>query len=264
MSNQLSLNNVSFGYSTQRLTIQNIDLSIAKGVNLGIIGESGSGKSTIVKLLLGILIPNSGEVRLHDELINPRDRMQKTHFQRDVQVVFQDPFSSLDPRQRIGKAVGEPLHSLKIDREQEFSSARARRLWVSDEVAKALDSVGLPENIMDRYPHEFSGGQRQRIAIARAIICKPKVLIADEPVSALDVTTRELILNLFQSLQKSHDLTIAVVSHDLSAVAALCELAIVLESGSIVERGSMATLLSEPQHPYTQKLLRSIPRLPSN
>jgi ABC-type microcin C transport system duplicated ATPase subunit YejF len=168
-----------------------------------------------------------------------------------VQTVFQDPYSSLDPRQRIDRIVAEPLRGLG------FAGDRAAR------VAEALASVGLDEDTAGRYPHEFSGGQRQRIAIARAIVCRPRVLLADEPVSALDLTTRVRIIDLLAELCQTHDLTILLVSHDLGVVATLCPQVAVLENGRIVEQGDTRAVLGAPSHPYTKRLLESVPRLPS-
>jgi peptide/nickel transport system ATP-binding protein len=169
-----------------------------------------------------------------------------------VQTVFQDPYSSLDPRQRVGRIVGEPVRSLRM--------ARGR---AADElVAKALESVGLPADAASRYPHEFSGGQRQRIAIARAIVSRPRVLLADEPVSALDVITRSQVIALLAELGPSRDLTVLMVSHDLSVVGALCQRTIVLQGGRIVEQGTTSSVLGAPSETYTRRLLAAVPRLP--
>jgi peptide/nickel transport system ATP-binding protein len=174
-------------------------------------------------------------------------------FRRSVQTVFQDPYSSLNPRQSVGRIVGEPLASLKF-----ASGAEAR-----DRVAEALRAVALPAEAAQRYPHEFSGGQRQRIAIARAIVSRPRVLLADEPVSALDVTTRIQIIELLGELTERNGMTIVMVSHDLSVVAALCRQTIVLRGGRVVEQGSTRDVLGAPADPYTQRLIASVPRLPA-
>ncbi len=174
-------------------------------------------------------------------------------FRRSVQCVFQDPYSSLDPRRRVGAVVAEPLRSLGID----------TRSSAVPKVAAALDRVGLPADAMDRYPHEFSGGQRQRIAIARATVCRPRVLLADEPVSALDVTTRVKVVDLLAELKQEQGLTLVMVSHDLSVVASLCERTAVLEHGHVVEQGDTAQVLGHPAHPYTRRLIDSVPRLPA-
>lgn len=169
-------------------------------------------------------------------------------FRRSVQAVFQDPYSSLDPRQRVFNIIAEPLRSLKIETN------------IAQAVAQALAAVDLPEDAATRYPHEFSGGQRQRIAIARAIVANPDLIIADEVVSALDLTTRARIIELMQTLSKRT--TFVVVSHDIALVALLCERLIVLEKGKIVEQGNTRDILANPQHAYTRKLLASLPRMP--
>jgi peptide/nickel transport system ATP-binding protein len=173
-------------------------------------------------------------------------------FRRSVQTVFQDPYASLDPRQSIGRSVSEPLRSLRM---ATGADARAR-------VNEALRAVGLPADAATRYPHEFSGGQRQRVAIARAVVGHPRVLLADEPVSALDMTTRIQVLDLLAELGESNNLTVVMVSHDLGAVAALCSRIVVLQRGRVVERGETSAVLAAPAEPYTRTLLASVPRLP--
>ncbi len=173
-------------------------------------------------------------------------------FRRSVQCVFQDPYSSLDPSRRVGAIVAEPLRSLGLD----------SRSTAAPKVAAALERVGLQADAVDRYPHEFSGGQRQRIAIARATVCDPRVLLADEPVSALDVTTRVKVVDLLAELKQERGLTLVMVSHDLSVVASLCERTAVLERGRVVEQGATSQVLGEPGHPYTRRLIESVPRLP--
>jgi peptide/nickel transport system ATP-binding protein len=173
-------------------------------------------------------------------------------FRRSVQTVFQDPYSSLDPRQRVGRIVGEPVRSLRI------AGGRAADAMV----AEALESVGLPAAAVSHYPHEFSGGQRQRIAIARAIVSRPRVLLADEPVSALDVITRSAVIALLAELGSSRDLTVLMVSHDLGVVGALCQRTVVLQAGRVVEQGPTAGVFRSPSQPYTRQLLAAVPRLP--
>jgi peptide/nickel transport system ATP-binding protein len=173
-------------------------------------------------------------------------------FRRAVQTVFQDPYSSLDPRQRVGRIVSEPVRSLGI----------AHGKAVDPLVVEALESVGLPESAASHYPHEFSGGQRQRIAIARAIVSRPRVLLADEPVSALDVITRTQVIRLLAELRASRDLTVLMVSHDLGVVGMLCERTIVLQAGRVVEQGPTGVVLGTPAEVYTRRLLAAVPRLP--
>ena len=251
----LELDNVSYAYRGSRgrqQAVRDISFAVEAGQNVGLVGESGSGKSTLLKILLGLARPSSGAVRFDGAPLNLGDRAQIREFRRSVQAVFQDPYSSLDPRQRVGQIVGEPVRSLRI----------ARGRAADNLVAEALESVGLPVHVASRYPHEFSGGQRQRIAIARAIVSSPRVLLADEPVSALDVITRSQVIDLLAELGTSRGLTVLMVSHDLGVVAALCGRTIVLQGGTIVEQGSTIKVLGSPSDPYTRRLLEAVPRLP--
>jgi len=247
----LELRSAGFSYGPQSV-LDDVSLSIAERDSLGLVGESGAGKSTILRLLLGLAAPNQGAVLFDGAPVNLRDRALMRRFRAGVQPVFQDPYSSLDPRQRIDRTVGEPLRSLRI---ATGSDARAR-------VAEAIASVGLDPDTLSRYPHEFSGGQRQRIAIARAIVSRPRVLLADEPVSALDVTTRVQVIDLLVRLRHEHGLSLVMVSHDLGAVAAVCERTVVLRSGRVVESGRTRTLLAAPETEYARTLVRAVPRLP--
>ncbi|HEV7250577.1 MAG TPA: ATP-binding cassette domain-containing protein [Shinella sp.] len=244
----LDLSGVSFAYGRGNRVLNDIDLAVAAGSNLGIVGESGSGKTTLLKLLLGLERASAGTVSFRGERLDAADRGFMRGFRRSVQAVFQDPYSSLDPRQRVFDIIAEPLRSLKIDAD------------ITAAVAEALQDVDLPADAAGRYPHEFSGGQRQRIAIARAIVAKPDLIIADEVVSALDLTTRTRIIDLLRTL--SARMTFIVVSHDIALVALLCERLVVLEKGRIVEQGPTREILARPAHPYTQKLLASTPRVP--
>jgi peptide/nickel transport system ATP-binding protein len=251
----ISFRDVNFSYTSKQSTLRNINIDILPGHDLGIVGESGSGKSTIMKLALGLHIPQSGSIRFDGQMLDFKDKEFKRSYRKSVQAVFQDPYSSLDPKQKVESIVGEPLVSLGISRGES-------RDWLRDQVIQVLASVGLFEDSLNKCPHEFSGGQRQRIAIARAIISRPQFLLADEPVSSLDVTNRELILELLKKLRREYGLTIAVISHDLSVIASLCQEIVVVERGVIVESGATARVLSAPEHAYTKKLLRSVPRLP--
>ena len=244
----MDLSGVSFAYTGGKTVLHDVDLKLETGSNLGIVGESGSGKTTILKLLLGLQRASSGNVSFRGERLDIRNRSFMRDFRRSVQAVFQDPYSSLDPRQPVFDIIAEPLRSLKIE------------IDITQAVAQALASVDLPADAIRRYPHEFSGGQRQRIAIARAIVSKPDLIIADEVVSALDLTTRARIIDLMRSL--SERTTFVVVSHDIALVALLCERLIVLEKGRIVEQGNTRDILADPQHAYTRKLLTSLPRMP--
>ena len=233
--------------------LDDVSFTVESGRSVGLVGESGAGKTTALSLLLGLARPTSGSVLFDGEPLDPRDRDQLRRFRRAVQPVFQDPYSSLDPRQSVGRIVGEPLASLRI-----ASGADAR-----DRIARALKAVALPADAAGRYPHEFSGGQRQRIAIARAIVSRPRVLLADEPVSALDVTTRIQIIELLGELAATEGMTVVMVSHDLGVVASLCAETVVLQGGRIVEQGATREVLGSPRDAYTRRLLASVPRLPA-
>ncbi|MEU5398271.1 ABC transporter ATP-binding protein [Streptomyces sp. NPDC005963] len=254
MTPVLELDDVSFTYRGRTApVVQNIALTVEQGQSLALVGESGAGKTTLLRLLLGLTSPTAGAVRFDGDELRLRDRELMRRFRRSVQCVFQDPYSSLDPRRRVGHIVSEPLRSLGLD----------TRATAGPKVAAALERVGLSADAAERYPHEFSGGQRQRIAIARATVCGPRVLLADEPVSALDVTTRVKVVDLLNELKRDHGLTMVMVSHDLSVVASLCERTAVLENGRIVEQGATADVLVTPRHPYTARLVASVPRLPA-
>ncbi|MFJ1913432.1 ABC transporter ATP-binding protein [Streptomyces sp. NPDC088147] len=252
----LAARDAGFAYRGAPPVLHDVSLDITAGRSLGLVGESGAGKTTVLRLLLGLTRPTSGRILFDGDELRLRDREQMRRFRRGVQSVFQDPYSSLDPRQRVSGIVAEPLRSLGLSRP-------AARGAEDPRVAAALEAVGLPADAARRYPHEFSGGQRQRIAIARATVCDPRVLLADEPVSALDVTTRVRIVDLLVELKETRGLTIAMVSHDLSVVAALCERTAVLENGRVVEQGDTAAVLGSPSHPYSRRLIASVPRLPS-
>ena len=244
----LELRSVGFSYGSRRV-LDDVSLRLDEGESLGLVGESGAGKSTILRLLLGFASPQAGQVLFEGD---PLSRESMRRFRASVQPVFQDPYSSLDPRQRIDRIVGEPLRSLRL-----ASGTEAR-----DRIAEALESVGLPADTARRYPHEFSGGQRQRIAIARAVVSRPRVLLADEPVSALDVTTRVQVLELLDRLRRENGLSLIMVSHDLTAIASACERTAVLQDGRVVEQGQTSSVLHEPEHPYTRALVEAVPRLP--
>ncbi len=247
----LGLRGASFAYG-RRTVVDDVSFALEPGDAVGLVGESGAGKSTILAMLLGLEAPSSGDVLFEGTPLARRDAAVMRLFRSSVQTVFQDPYSSLDPRQRVDRIVAEPLRSLGI---AHGDAARAR-------VREAVASVGLPLDVLTRYPHEFSGGQRQRIAIARATVCRPRVLLADEPVSALDVTTRIQVIDVLQQLRQENGLALLMVSHDLSTVAALCDRTIVLRDGRVVEEGPTRQLLTSPRTDYAQQLVDAVPRLP--
>lgn len=260
MTELIRADDVGFAYPKGAKALTGVSFSLQAGRSLGIVGESGAGKSTLLRLLLGLDRPTDGTLVADGTPLTRGASRMRAH-RRFVQPVFQDPYSSLDPRQSVGGIVAEPVRSLGIAR-----GAEARAL-----VARALASVGLPEDAAVRYPHQFSGGQRQRIAIARAIVATPRVLLADEPVSALDMSTRLRVIQLLEELSRDADgsaaaippVTMVLVSHDLSIVARLCDDILVLERGRVVEQGETHAVLSAPADPYTRRLLDSVPRLPT-
>ncbi|WP_448073351.1 ABC transporter ATP-binding protein [Georgenia yuyongxinii] len=252
MSSVLALDAVDFRYrGATENALSEVSLAVDDGVSLGIVGESGSGKSTALSLLLGLALPTAGRVLFEGAPLDPAHRRRMRSFRRQVQVVFQDPYSSLDPRQRVDRIVAEPLVSLRVKRAGEAREA----------VARALAAVDLEPDVARRFPHEFSGGQRQRIAIARALVTGPRVLLADEPVSALDVSTRLGVIALLDRLKRERGLTIVMVSHDISVIAALCERTAVLKDGRVTETGLTRQVLDRPGHPYTAELVAAVPRI---
>lgn len=243
-----SIDNVSYSYRAGEKILHDVSFQVNQGVSLGILGESGSGKSTLLRLMLGLARPDQGQIRVEGQVFDAKSAAQLRAHRRLVQPVFQDPYTSLDPRMRVDRIIAEPFHALGLPGD------------LPSELARVLAEVGLPPDAGQRYPRAFSGGQRQRIAIARALIAKPKVLLADEPVSALDLSTRVRIVDLLASVAES--CTLVLVSHDIAVVAALCPQVVVLQKGRIVEAGRTQDILAAPQHLYTQALLASLPRLP--
>jgi oligopeptide/dipeptide ABC transporter ATP-binding protein len=232
--------------------VDGISFTIEPGRTLGVVGESGCGKSTTAKLVLGLETPTGGEIRFDGADLASLDAPQRRHYRKSVQAVFQDPFASLSPRMRVSAIIAEPLVT------NEAVSAAA----VRDRVSELLDLVGLPSRAADLFPHEFSGGQRQRIAIARALAVSPKLVVLDEPVSALDVSIRAQILNLLRDLQDRLGLSYLFIAHDLAAVAHMSHEIVVMYLGKIVESGDARTLAHNPKHPYTQALFSAA--LPSH
>ncbi len=230
--------------------LNGVSFTVQAGRSLGIVGESGSGKSTLARLVMALDKPTAGQVLLLGRDLHALPREELRQARRDFQMVFQDPYGSLDPRQRVAQIVAEPLAA-----QNGTSQGEQRR-----RAGESLESVGLRANDLDKYPHEFSGGQRQRIAIARALITRPKLIVADEPVSALDVSVQAQVLNLMHDLQAQFGVTYVLISHDLAVVRHLCDDVAVLWQGRIVEQGPPQRLFEAPEHPYTQALLAAVPR----
>ncbi len=231
--------------------LEGVSFDLQAGRSLGVVGESGSGKSTLARLVMALEAPTSGRVLLDGQDLNALAPAALRAARDKLQMVFQDPYGSLDPRRSILHTVAEPLRILH------HASAAEQR----ERAAAALDAVGLRRSDLGKYPHEFSGGQRQRIAIARALITRPKLIVADEPVSALDVSVQAQVLNLMQDLQDQLGLSYLFISHDLAVVDLVCDDVIVLYQGRIVERGRPDTLFRQAAHPYTRALLQAVPQL---
>ena len=231
--------------------LRGVSLTVTAGRSMGIVGESGSGKSTLARLVMALEAPSSGSICFEGRDLNALSADELRAARRDFQMVFQDPYGSLDPRRPIWRTVAEPAAALE----------RATRAQQRERAAATLESVGLRADALDKFPHEFSGGQRQRIAIARALITKPKLIVADEAVSALDVSVQAQVLNLMADLRDEHGVTFLFISHDLAVVSHLCADVAVMKGGLIVEQGPVRQVLREPAHEYTRTLLESVPDL---
>jgi peptide/nickel transport system ATP-binding protein len=254
MSKILNVNNVVVEYpgkgfrSKPFRALHDVSIEISAGETLGLVGESGSGKTTLGRAILGLAPVTAGSIKFQDREISHATRSERRELSRDIQVVFQDPYSSLNPSMEIGQILAEPLEIQGI----EPSAARKR-------ISELLDQVALPSDSINRLPREFSGGQRQRVAIARALALSPKLIVCDEPVSALDLTTQARILDLFLQIQKDTGVAYLFVSHDLDVVRHISHRVAVMLKGEIVEQGISSKVTVNPEHPYTQRLLMASP-----
>jgi oligopeptide/dipeptide ABC transporter ATP-binding protein len=237
------------GKATVR-AVENVNLEIPEGQTIALVGESGCGKTTIAKLVLMLEHPTSGSVNFAGKSLAGMSRKEIKDYRRHVQAVFQDPYASLNPRLTVRRIITEPI----------LAHDRRDRAALNARVAELLEIVGLPASAADLYPHEFSGGQRQRIAIARALALNPKIIILDEPISALDVSIRAQVLNLLMDIQEKFGLTYLLIAHDLALVEHLSTRVAVIYLGSVVETGPSEQIFASPRHPYTQALLNAVPR----
>ncbi len=229
--------------------LKDVSFSIQRGETVGIVGESGCGKSTLARCALNLIEPTTGSVRFDNTELTAMTKPQMQAIRPRMQMVFQDPYSSLNPRRSIGKTLAEPL---QVHRGMKYKDTLPA-------IRQVLDEVGLPASAIDKYPHEFSGGQRQRIAIARALVLEPELIVADEAVSALDVSVQAQVLILLRRIQKERNLSYLFITHDLGVVRNFCDRVLVMYLGSVVESGPVADLLDDPKHPYTQSLRDAAP-----
>ena len=240
-----------FGERSSEVRVDNVSLTIERGETLGLVGESGSGKSTLGRLVLRLIEPTSGEVFYEGKNILQANASEMRRLRRDMQIIFQDPFGSLDPRMRVRDVLAEPFQV-----HEKLSSEQVR-----EKTSELLRAVGLDASALARYPHEFSGGQRQRIGIARALALRPKLIVGDEPVSALDVSVGAQIVNLLARLQREFQLTYLFISHSMPVVRYLSTRIAVMRHGKLLEVGSAEQITSDPQNDYTRALLAATPEI---
>ena len=244
--------------------LSNVSFKLQPGKSLGIVGESGSGKSTLARLVMALDQPTEGQVLFNGVDVHKAAPADLRQLRSGFQMVFQDPYGSLDPRQKVLSIVTEPIQTLATcaNGHCPMSERAVSKAELRDRAAEALSEVGLRTADLDKYPHEFSGGQRQRIAIARALITRPALIVADEPVSALDVSVQAQVLNLMMDLQDRYGLSYLLVSHDLAVVNLMCDDVLVLQSGQVLEQGPAAQIFQHPAHPYTRMLISAVPGQP--
>ncbi len=251
--NILEIKNLRKEFGTKKpiVAVDNISLTLQKGKTLGIVGESGSGKSTLGRIMLRLIEPTSGQITFNNQDLMQVKPKELRNLRSKMQMIFQDPMASLDPRMSVRELIKEPLNIHNIGSKQERNKA----------VEEIAEKVGIAKSALEKFPHEFSGGQRQRISIARAVINKPDLIVADEPVSALDVSIQAQILNLLKDLRREMNLSFIFISHDLSVVNYFCDEVAVMYLGNIVEYAPTSELFANPKHPYTQALISAIPEI---
>ena len=229
--------------------VDGVNMVIDEGKTIGLIGESGSGKSTIGKAIVGLEPVTSGEIIYENNDVTKKSVRKSINYNKDVQMIFQDSMSSLDPKKRVIDIIGEPIRNFEdLSKEEEY-----------DRIIELLHIVGMPAESIYKYPHEFSGGQRQRIGVARSIACYPRLIVADEPVSALDLSVQAQVLNYMKKIQKDFNLTYIFISHDLGVVRHMCDYIYIMHRGRFVEAGTREDIYNNPKHIYTRKLIASIP-----
>ena len=251
--NILEIKNLRKEFGTKKpiVAVDNISLTLQKGKTLGIVGESGSGKSTLGRIMLRLIEPTSGQITFNNQDLMQVKPKELRNLRSKMQMIFQDPMASLDPRMSVRELIKEPLDIHNVGSKQERNKA----------VEDIAEKVGIAKSALEKFPHEFSGGQRQRISIARAVINKPDLIVADEPVSALDVSIQAQILNLLKKLRNEMNLSFIFISHDLSVVKYFCDEVAVMYLGNIVEYAPTTELFAAPKHPYTQALISAIPQI---
>ena len=245
---------IKYGKNKEHQALKDVSFTLAENEVLGVVGESGSGKSTLARTILQLQKPTSGNLEFTGSDYASLNKQLQQKMRKDIQLIFQDPLDALNPRMTISQIIAEPLHNLMPVLDSKLSKQQ-----ITEKVSEMMLAIGLQPAQLNRYPHEFSGGQCQRIGIARAMIVDPKLLVCDEPVSALDVSIQAQIINLLMDLKVQTQMSMIFISHDLSIVRQICDRILVLYNGEIVEMGKAEDIYQNPQHEYTKKLLNSIP-----